>query len=181
MISLIILSLIFPLSRSQAKIRISQIFKSEPGGISERLSLWGTALSIIKARPILGVGVANYRDGRERFSKPEAPTLPAHSNYLQIGAEMGLLGLGAFIWIIIGGVVSSWRIFKRSKDEEIRLVGLGFLGLWTWFAIQSQFATYYESDKFGMLFWLMVGLNMALYRLSDRQKEGRGVGLLGNN
>lgn len=154
-----------PLS-THIKNRTLQIFDSKE--ISSRLGLWETAANIIKARPILGVGVANYEDGAARFAKiGPADSLPAHSNYLQIGAEMGLLGLAAFLWIIIGGIVCSLRIFKRSTDKEIRLLGLGFLGFWTWFAIQSQFATYYESDKFSMLFWLMTGLNMVVYRFKE--------------
>jgi O-antigen ligase len=113
------------------------------------------------------VGVANYGDGRRRFAK-EDPKLPAHSNYLQIGAEMGLLGLFAFLWIAIGGVLSSFWIFRGSPNEEIKLLGLGFLGLWIWFLVQSQFATYYDSTKFSMLFWLLAGLNMSLYRTNSR-------------
>jgi putative inorganic carbon (HCO3(-)) transporter len=157
--------LLLPGISYQARDRIYRIFVTKD--LSERIKLWVAAIEIIKARPILGVGVANYGDGRRRFAK-EDPKLPAHSNYLQIGAEMGLLGLFAFLWIAIGGVLSSFWIFRGSPNEEIKLLGLGFLGLWIWFLVQSQFATYYDSTKFSMLFWLLAGLNMSLYRTNSR-------------
>jgi hypothetical protein len=47
----------------------------------------------------------------------------------------------------------------------MKLLGMGFVGMWVWFCIQNMFNTYLFGDKFSMMFWLMVGLNASLYRI----------------
>ncbi len=55
-----------------------------------RLNYWKEALGIIQAHPFVGVGLGNFDLTASRY---------AHNSYLQIWAEMGVLGLFAFIWI----------------------------------------------------------------------------------
>ncbi|MGA2091498.1 MAG: hypothetical protein ABSH12_08605, partial [Endomicrobiales bacterium] len=58
----------------------------------------------------------------------------------------------------------SYTVFKETHDRTLKFLGLGFLGMWTWYCVQSFFATYLFGDKFSMMFWLMVGLNATLFR-----------------
>jgi len=55
-----------------------------------RLNYWKEALGIIQAHPFAGIGLGNFNLPASRY---------AHNSYLQIWAEMGVLGLLAFIWI----------------------------------------------------------------------------------
>ncbi|MDD5477936.1 MAG: O-antigen ligase family protein [Candidatus Omnitrophica bacterium] len=55
-----------------------------------RLNYWKEALGIIQAHPLAGVGLGNFNLKASRY---------AHNSYLQIWAEMGMLGLFAFNWI----------------------------------------------------------------------------------
>ncbi len=55
-----------------------------------RLEYWKEALGIIQAHPLAGIGLGNFDLKASRY---------AHNSYLQIWAEMGALGLFAFIWI----------------------------------------------------------------------------------
>lgn len=54
-----------------------------------RLNYWKEALGIIQAHPLAGIGLGNFNLKASRY---------AHNSYLQIWAEMGILGLFAFIW-----------------------------------------------------------------------------------
>jgi O-antigen ligase len=56
-----------------------------------RLSYWRGALGIIITHPWVGVGLGNFNLQMSRF---------AHNSYLQIWAEMGILGLFSFVWIV---------------------------------------------------------------------------------
>jgi len=55
-----------------------------------RLNYWKEALGIIQAHPLAGIGLGNFNLKASRY---------AHNSYLQIWAELGVLGLFAFIWI----------------------------------------------------------------------------------
>jgi len=55
-----------------------------------RLNYWRQALGIIQAHPLAGIGMGNFNLKMSRY---------AHNSYLQIWAEMGILGVLAFIWI----------------------------------------------------------------------------------
>ena len=160
--------LIFPGFIITLKGRFFLMFK--PTSQMGRITYWLAALKIIKTQPVFGVGLANYKYGFAKYvGDIGLVSHSAHSNYLQIGAEMGLLGLASFIWIIITGIQTSWRIFKSTINRDMSYWGLGFLGVWIWFVVQSFFSPYFFGNKYSMLFWIVAGLNMCVYRLCKRQ------------
>jgi O-antigen ligase len=75
-----------------------------------RIALWRSALNMIREHPVLGVGPDNFLYAyRGRHMLPEAWQEPGlshpHNVVLDFAARLGLLGLGAFIWI----QVAFWR------------------------------------------------------------------------
>lgn len=136
----------------------------------DRKELWLQGLRIFKSKPILGVGVANYQSGLIHYAGKDAKMLPAHNQYIQIAAEMGIIGLAVYLSILFFGIKYSYLIFTKSSDIELKYLGLGFLGMWIWYCIQSVFSGHLFGDKYSMMFWLMVGLNAALFRIHKMVK-----------
>jgi putative inorganic carbon (hco3(-)) transporter len=56
-----------------------------------RLDYWRQTLKIIQASPLVGVGIGNFDLTYSRY---------AHNSYLQIWAEMGILGLASVLWLV---------------------------------------------------------------------------------
>jgi len=83
---LLIAIIIIFVHRSAARIEHIRPFFST----AARLNYWKEALGIIQAHPFTGVGLGNFNLKASRY---------AHNSYLQIWAEMGVLGLFAFVWI----------------------------------------------------------------------------------
>ncbi|MBN1824296.1 MAG: O-antigen ligase family protein [Endomicrobiales bacterium] len=137
----------------------------------DRVPFWTNGLKIFIARPLLGVGIANYGTGLEKHAGNDAPRSPAHNQYITMAAETGIAGLVVYLLILYFGFRYSYLIFDRSEGEEEKLIGLGFLGMWTWYSFQTMFSDHFFSDKFGMMFWLMVGLNAKLYELTVAKKD----------
>lgn len=73
--------------------------------IRNREAYWTAAVRIFRTAPLLGVGPDNYQDYYPEF-KPETPqeTRKAHNDYLQILAETGLLGILAFLSVLVLGL-----------------------------------------------------------------------------
>jgi O-antigen ligase len=81
-----------------------------------RVEMSKVALRMTSERPIFGVGLGQFRQRSGEFSSPELLTIfppaiheNAHNNFLQILAELGLLGLVVFVGILIPTFVRACR------------------------------------------------------------------------
>ena len=100
------------------------------GANKERMLRWGTALMMFLHHPIIGCGYGSFA-----FSYVNDPAvigtylsqfgMGAHSEYLQILAEMGLIGFSAWMWIIISFFLYGFRLLKKlgGGDKETRRQG----------------------------------------------------------
>lgn len=114
-----------------------------------RLLFWGVGLEMFRAHPLLGVGANNYEvafsSARERFSTTHRDsalvgmneqhlTQYAHNEYVQILAELGLVGFllfGAFCLLL---TQSLWRALRLARRPLPALgAGAGLLA----FAVSS--------------------------------------------
>jgi len=86
-----------------------------------RLSLWKAGLYMMMDRPLLGIGVGNFHNaygGEYRETDSANLWWQPHNNFIQVGAEMGLLGLVAYVWILI-------MILKENRRSR-RILALEF-------------------------------------------------------
>lgn len=67
---------------------------------------------MITAHPFVGVGLGNFNLNQTRY---------AHNSYLQIWAEIGLLGIVSFLWLVITVLKCG---LKSLKNDRIRIAGL---------------------------------------------------------
>jgi hypothetical protein len=92
-----------------------------------RLELWGAALRLIQTRPLLGVGPDNFRHlyGAQLGLETWDERVQANNLYLEVLADVGLLGLAAFLWVIGAPLLVAGRLltarFARSlsRDNEL--------------------------------------------------------------
>lgn len=148
----------------------SRILTPPPASVIPRTTLWANGVKIFLAHPLLGVGLANYQDGLNRDCPANAPALPAHNVYLQIAAETGIAGLITYMMVLLFGLKMSFEVFNGSGSADLRAIGVGFIGMWVWYLIQSFFDSYLYGDKFSMIFWLMIGLNASLFEIYKKEK-----------
>lgn len=111
-----------------------------------RLNYWKDTLRIIRAFPWTGVGLGNFDLTYSRY---------AHNSYLQIWAEMGILGILSFLWLII-------RVFKSAlpnlinPDKRSRTIGLMTAGF-VFLAHNFLDFTFFLPEV-STLWWLILGL-----------------------
>ena len=126
-----------------------------------RKTFWGEAINVFKQRPITGVGLKTYRevalDLDEEFSGYHV-----HNCYLQMLAEIGVLGLLSFCWIIISIFRYTIRNLNRNKENVYFLLTLGFLVGIFGYLFQATFDTNFYSSKLSTLFWIGLGLLTAI-------------------
>ena len=90
--------------------------------VLERLAHWRAGWLMFEASPWLGVGIGNYAINYGRFSLPYwyEPLGHAHNVFVNILAETGALGLGAFLafWLAVGLAVGTQCMEEDAAMER---------------------------------------------------------------
>jgi len=95
--------------------------ESELGGDFDRFVIWHDAFDMFMAvSPVFGVGPGNYHPyvyyhNSLWFGGRTYTT--AHSNYVQMAAELGLVGFAVFVWVLAAGVIAGHRAVRRAPPE----------------------------------------------------------------
>lgn len=101
--------------------RTVQSFVAE-GGDRNRLKIWSNTWPMILDHPLLGVGTANWSAFFPKYDLGDvmhiqsAPRRP-HNDVLWIWAELGIIGLGVYLWILFCAFAGkrregSWLVFQ---------------------------------------------------------------------
>ena len=137
--------------------RIRELKKGFSMQLRPRPVLWKEAASIIKAHPLLGTGPNTYAFVAPNYQlKDNTGTYP-HNSYLQLAAEIGLIGLWAFLWIIFRFFFMAISALKKYRDPFLLSVMCSLIAYLTHsFLDVNLFAA-----QFAILFWVILGLGMA--------------------
>jgi O-antigen ligase len=133
-------------------------------GDPTRLYLWKSALNIIQAYPIAGVGTNGWKPAFELHKVPYdlySTTAHAHNDFLASAVEGGLIGAAIFVllwgYIIIKGGLAIWRVQGEARDLRlgfwVALLALLFGGL---------FQCYQSDAENALLLWFTVGVSIQL-------------------
>lgn len=93
--------------------RFASSFSLKEGSNKGRLETWGKAVGIIKAHPVLGVGLGNY----PIYIKPNADyrePIYAHNAYLDVAAETGAVNLIFWSGLLFGVFAACWKKSSQS-------------------------------------------------------------------
>ena len=128
--------------------RLSQNL-SHDNNARSRFLFWGVGLEMARAHPLLGVGGNNYESeyaaARAQFSadhpnssligmNEDLLTVYAHNEYIQLLAELGLVGFLLFLLASLVLVLNFWRAVRHPR---LTLPALGAGGAMLAFAISS--------------------------------------------
>lgn len=90
--------------------------------LDPRLDIWTTTPKIIGDHLFFGVGAASFVDVAPSYGLTEPgtgePYDHAHNVPLTVGAELGLLGLMALVWLLVGVTRVAIRALRRTRGDE---------------------------------------------------------------
>jgi len=114
-----------------------------------RLSYWKDTLQIIRLSPLTGVGLGNFNIASTRY---------AHNSYLQIWAEMGILGIGSILWLLTG-------IFKCAlssiKSSPYRNQTVCFISACSVFLAHNLIDFTFFIPEVAFIWWVILGLTLS--------------------
>ena len=132
-----------------------------------RSSYWREALGVIYDHPVFGAGLNTYSRVAPAY-KITWGGYP-HNSYLQIAAELGLVGLGAFLWMLWTFFRGSFQCINRMPVGYLRCVLIGTLAGFFAYLVQSFFDTTFYSVQLSMFLWIMMALAVAVQKIFRSQ------------
>lgn len=161
---------------------LGRIGSFSSGGGTGRLDLWTVAVEVIRDHPWVGVGAGNFTVVEPRYAAAGA-NLPrvdlvldaqkvTHNTYLNIFADLGIVGLLAFVGLVVGVLVilvGAVRRFDRERDPELAIFGRATL-----ISILAMLAAFtFISAQYEKQLWLLLGIAAAIASLAPRREPVR--------
>jgi O-antigen ligase len=162
-------------------------------GGTGREDIWKVGWRMVEANPIAGVGAGNFPTSSVHYLlEPGVIMRPdfivddpkvAHNTYLEVLAELGVVGLALFLAVLGFSLVAALKAaqtFGRVGDRELdiisRAVFVALVGMLT--------AAFFGSREFSNQLWLLLSLGPALLGVAraelstrlDRQEQASAAG-----
>jgi len=95
--------------------------------------------------------------GDETYEPPVAP-IPGELYWYTVGTELGVVGLGLLVGLLLFGIVTAGGVAVRLRDPERALVGLVAAGYLTVVVVDSGSVDAMTSDQVASYAWLLLGM-----------------------
>ena len=138
-----------------------------------RFHLWSVALQMLREHPIFGAGLSGFAaaiapiwnaTNIDRYTYP-------HNIVLNFWTETGLLGLAAFLWILIAGFVLAWRGYRASTGGW-QAIHLGVLLALVAVVVHGLVDVPYWKNDLSVEFWAILALCLTPAALAARRRGG---------
>jgi len=160
------------------RISISQFTQSS--SLKRRIAIWKFTGMMIKDHPILGSGLGTFKynslsyqakffdQGENRRLYPHGFADKVHNEYLQLWAELGIVGLGIFIWLMVSYFNYGLRLLKRIKGNYKMGIIIGLMGAVIAVLVDGIFGFPMHLPATIVLFWIALSLTVLL---GEREKK----------
>jgi O-antigen ligase len=153
---------------------------TETQGGTGRTDIWAVGWRMVEAEPVHGVGGGNFATSsihyllepgvvrRDEFIVDEPKV--AHNIYLQVLAELGVVGLALFLTILGFSLLCGARAvrsFTRLQDARMELLSRAAIVA----LVAVLAADFFVSDQFSKQLWLLLALGPCLLAIARRRES----------
>jgi O-antigen ligase len=155
------------LAAPSVRERMQSVLDSRDDTAEERVQFWWAGVRMVRDHPWLGIGPGHVRLLYPKYRDADArrPTIGhLHNNVIQIAAERGLLGLGAWLWVWGAFMIRASRIYRQlpSTAFQRRAVVAGSLAAALALFVAGLFEYSFGDSEVQMLFWVVMALPFAV-------------------
>lgn len=153
--------------------RISMLFSNEYiGKASEggRIYRWTTGIQEWSKSKMFGLGIGRY-GGAVATNHKLAPFY-MDNYYLKTLTESGVVGLGAFLLLLIITLVQLFGYMKATVNPRYRIIMYGMYSSLLGVLIHNGVENIFEVPFMVTYFWSFVAMIVAMYKLDSQMKVG---------
>lgn len=127
-----------------------------------RVELARAGFRVIETRPLFGVGIDRFHLVAGSFASAELNALfpgrkNPHNDFLRVGAELGLVGLGLLLWIFADAGRRIWRAITTTRDARVAGLAAGLVAFLTTSLVSNPLML----REVSYAFWIALGLAVA--------------------
>ncbi len=166
------------------KERTSLTRLTQDSSIARRIAIWKFTGLMIKDNPALGSGLGTYPYHSLRYQAqffaqadnrsiyPYGIAAQAHNEYLQLWAELGIIGLLIFLWIVARYYKYAFAYLKREKEKQkqIPAMVIGLMGGVMAVLVDALFGFPLHLPASVSLFWLAIALTVVVIERESYDK-----------
>jgi O-antigen ligase len=147
----------------------------------DRVPVWIYAVGQMLRQPLLGFGFGREVAAGVLLRGYESGQLVvrggrlgyAHNTFLDVGLQMGLVGLLLLVWLLGAALVVLWRAWRAAPPGYPRAVTAGVLAMALAFPVRAMTNNYFTDDPV-ILFWFLAALAIAAVPSPESRVPGRG-------
>lgn len=142
---------------------VARVTAFDNASAQARLPLMDLAFRMIKDHPILGLGANNFAASMDQYLTIDFSQewiFTVHNKYLLVWSETGIIGLAAFIWVMVAAVRRGWRAI-RSHDRVLSPLAIGLTTGIIANMIHMTVDIFHSRTQVQML-WLVMALILAI-------------------
>jgi len=152
-----------------------------PYGRTLRDNNWKVASYMIRDYPLSGVGIGGYIIEAPTYSREHKTNIivaeSAENYFLQIGSELGIIGLLLVFWISWELARQAWLTYKRMSDNDRHIyILMGVIAGIIAYLVNLQAHTYIGSYEIKYTFWLLAGMIFCLGRMAEAENKAISFG-----
>jgi O-antigen ligase len=119
---------------------------------SDRSDRIEDTVRVIEEHPVTGVGIGSQPRASRELAGSDRPTpsFVSHTTPLTVAAELGVIGLALYVWLLVGGARAIAEVLRRNEGLGLAL-GASFLGLFA-------HALFYSGFLEDPITWVVLGV-----------------------
>jgi O-antigen ligase len=145
-------------------------------GVATRLFVWKRALKRAAQRPLIGYGPDTHVVLMGTFNREYIQSFNekviidrAHNNYIDILLAQGMVGLAAYLSVLITLFIVMIKSMRRASRRSHKIIYCGFISLFLGYCINDFFI--FSVVSVSPTFWSLMGVACALGRVSGENRH----------
>ena len=161
---------------ARARTMTTSVVQGKDEATQWRLAAWAGAKKMIRQKPLTGWGIGSYTRHQNLFTQTgrpaqvvarDGPTISdeTHNSYLQIWAEMGLVGIALWLLFLASLFVSAVPILRGSAAGSLeQYLVIGGLSAVAGQMVDALANPAWQFGHIMLPFWIIVGLTLSPLR-----------------
>ncbi len=162
--------------------RLADLFFSTDtvSGLAGRLEIWSRAVYALQDVPYTGIGLGMFSRAVKVLyplflAGPDTDVGYAHNIFLQVGVDLGIPGLVAYVALVVLGLVLGWKAFlaaRERRDGDRAAVALGLAVSLIAIQLHGVVDSAVWDTKPAILSWMLLGVIAAADRVPSALSTG---------